>query len=91
MLTKRILISAGELSGDMHAANLVQTLTKAAPHIKFYGMGAQLMQKAGVDLIVDSRSLSIIGGLEIVVKFAKLASAFFTMKRAICQEIYLSL
>lgn len=83
---KKILISAGELSGDMHAANLVQAVIKKAPHLKFYGMGGDLMQKVGVDLIVDARSLSLIGGLEIVTKLAKLVSAFFTMKRAILRS-----
>ncbi|MDR1057381.1 MAG: lipid-A-disaccharide synthase [Coxiellaceae bacterium] len=83
MLTKRVLISAGELSGDMHASNLVQTVTKISPYIRFYGMGSKLMQKAGVDIIVDSSHLSIIGGLEIAVKFIKLASAFLTMRNTI--------
>ena len=35
--TKRILISVGEASGDMHAANLVQAVKKIDPNIQFYG------------------------------------------------------
>jgi len=85
-LTKHILISAGELSGDIHAANLVQEVIKVAPNVKFYGMGGNLMQKAGVNIIVNSNSLSLIGGLAIAVKFIKLASAFLTMRRMVQQD-----
>lgn len=85
-LTKKILISAGELSGDMHAANFVKAVAKTAPHIKFYGMGGDLMQKAGVDLIVNSNDLSVIGGLEIITKFTKIWHAFKAMKHAIYRD-----
>lgn len=85
-LTRNILISAGELSGDMHAANLVQSVKKTAPNIRFYGMGADLMQKAGVDIVVDAKKLSIIGGLEIIIKFAKIWRAFHLMKRALYHD-----
>lgn len=84
---KRILISAGELSGDMHAATLVQAVKKLSPAIEFYGMGANLMQKAGVDIIVNAGTLSIIGGLEIITKFVKIFQAFRIMKQAICRDL----
>ncbi len=85
-LTKNILISAGELSGDMHAANLVAAVTKLAPNIKFFGMGADLMQKAGVDILVNAKELSIIGGLEIITKSVKIWQAFHRMKHAIYHD-----
>jgi lipid-A-disaccharide synthase len=85
-LAKNILISAGELSGDMHAANLVQAVKKIAPNVRFYGMGADLMQKAGVDVIIDTKDLSIIGALEIIIKFVKILRAFCLMKRTIYRD-----
>ncbi len=85
-LTKRILISAGELSGDMHAADLVKSVKKMTPNAKFYGMGGDLMQKAGVELIIDANKLSIIGGLEIITKFAKIWQALRIMKQAILRD-----
>jgi lipid-A-disaccharide synthase len=58
-------------------------MAKITPNIKFYGMGSDLMHKAGVDLIVNSNDLSVIGGLEIITKFAKIWHAFKVMKHAI--------
>lgn len=85
-LTKRILISAGELSGDIHAAELVRAVTEVAPRVRFYGMGANSLQKAGVDLIVNANTLSIIGGLEIITKLVQIWRAFRIMKYAICHD-----
>ncbi|CAL7963983.1 Lipid-A-disaccharide synthase [Gammaproteobacteria bacterium] len=81
--TKHILISVGEASGDMHAANLVQMVKKIAPNTKFYGMGANLMRDAGIDIIVDASELSIVGGLEIILKFSKIRQAFRIMQDAL--------
>ncbi|EKE01647.1 MAG: hypothetical protein ACD_21C00083G0005 [uncultured bacterium] len=86
MQEKNIMISAGEASGDMHAANLVQKVKRIAPNVRFYGMGANLMRNAGVDIIVDANDLSIIGLLEIVTKFAKIHQAFQIMENALRQN-----
>lgn len=80
---KRILISAGEASGDMHAAKLVQTVQQQIPNVKFYGMGASLMQNAGVDIIVNANELSVIGLLEIITKFKAIKQAFNIMEKAL--------
>ena len=81
--TKHILISVGEASGDMHAANLIQEVKKIAPNTQFYGMGANLMHDAGVDIIVDASELSIVGGLEVITKFSKIREAFRIMQDAL--------
>lgn len=85
-INQNILISAGEASGDMHAANLVRAVGKIAPNIKFYGMGSSLMQSAGVKLIVDSGNLSIMGWFEIILKFSKIRKAFSDMQNALYHD-----
>lgn len=80
---KNILISAGEASGDMHAATLIQKLQKQHPNIQFYGMGASLMQNAGARLIVNANELSVIGLLEIITKFKAIKQAFNIMEKAL--------
>lgn len=81
--SKNILISAGEASGDMHAAKLIQTVQKQYPNIQFYGMGASLMQDAGARLIVNANELSVIGLLEIITKFKAIKQAFNIMEKAL--------
>ena len=56
-----VLISAGERSGDIHAANLVGNLKKINPDLDFFGIGGEKMQNAGVELVERMDRLSIIG------------------------------
>ena len=45
-----IMFSAGESSGDQHAANLFLELKKRRSDIKGFGMGGTKMAQAGVDI-----------------------------------------
>ncbi|MFN3530979.1 MAG: lipid-A-disaccharide synthase, partial [Candidatus Brocadia sp.] len=42
----KIFISAGESSGDIHGANLMHSLMKKNPSLKFYGLGKENMKRA---------------------------------------------
>ena len=59
--TNDIMVLAGEPSGDVHAANLVNALSAAMPNLRLSGMGGQLMAEAGVDLLHDIGDISIVG------------------------------
>ena len=43
----RIFISAGEPSGDLHAANLIRSLRRRLPDAEFVGYGGAKMAGAG--------------------------------------------
>ena len=59
METKKIFISAGETSGDMHGSNLMLEIHKKNPSIKFYGLGRNKMSEAGLQCIRDMSSQSV--------------------------------
>jgi lipid-A-disaccharide synthase len=59
----QILISAGELSGDLHAARLATAL-QARTGAQFFGMGGPRMREAGVDIVVDCREVAVVGLIE---------------------------
>jgi lipid-A-disaccharide synthase len=61
-----ILLSAGDLSGERHAAALVARLRERMPQARFVGMGGAAMAAAGVELAVDQRELAVGGLLEVV-------------------------
>jgi lipid-A-disaccharide synthase len=63
----RIMIVAGEASGDLHAAKLVRALREAVGEreTEFFGSAGPLMREAGVEPVVVSDELSIVGLLEI--------------------------
>lgn len=62
---KRVMIIAGEASGDLHAAKLVSATNTINPDITFYGIGGPSMRSAGVDVLVDSAELAVVGIIEI--------------------------
>ena len=61
-----ILISAGEASGDLYAAHLVEALSERRADLTFFGCAGPRMQAAGVDPVVDSSSLAVAGIVEVV-------------------------
>ncbi len=57
----RILILAGEASGDMHGAGLARSLAQQCPGIELEGLGGAKMEAAGVRLLSGIERLDIIG------------------------------
>lgn len=62
----RILIIAGEASGDRHAADLVRALKHRHPGLQFVGIGGDQMKRAGVELRFHISQLAFLGFSEIV-------------------------
>src|SRR6056297_3538222 len=62
---KRIMIIAGETSGDNHGARLVAEMAAQDPNLSFCGVGGSQMAAAGVEIIVDSGRLSVVGITEV--------------------------
>ena len=62
----KVMFSAGEASGDMHAAAVAAKLKDISPNIEMLGMGGAGMARAGVDIIYDIKDLGIIGVVEVV-------------------------
>lgn len=65
----RILISAGEASGEFYGAELMKSLRRqVAPGtaIDFFGVGGEQMCNAGCDLLVDAREIAEVGIVEVI-------------------------
>ena len=78
------MIVAGEASGDAHAAALVHALRGAAPEmtLDIFGATGPLMRAAGVESIVRSDDLAILGLLEIARALPKFWRAYKLLKQA---------
>lgn len=61
---KKIMLSAGEVSGDVHGSYLVKELKKLAPDAYFFGMGSEKLKAAGVDIKFDITKRGTIGLIE---------------------------
>ncbi|MDQ5847134.1 MAG: lipid-A-disaccharide synthase [Acidobacteriota bacterium] len=80
----RIMIVAGEPSGDAHAAALVHALRRVRPDVDFelFGSTGPLLRAAGVDSIIDSDDLAILGLLEVGRALPKFLRALKQLKQA---------
>jgi lipid-A-disaccharide synthase len=78
----KILIVAGEPSGDEHAAKLVRALREAAPEIEFefFGATGSHLRETGVETVVASDNFSIVGLPEIARALPMFWRAFRTLK-----------
>jgi len=76
MSSVRILISAGEASGEMYGAQLIQALCRRDPSLEFFGVGGQRMREAGCDTIVDSSDIAVVGITEILGHLPKIYGLF---------------
>lgn len=85
-MNKRIMISAGEASGDMHAANVVKALRRHEPQLEFYGMGGAQMQDAGVELLVDCSDIAVMGIVEVLLKYRSIMAALKILKTSLAEN-----
>ncbi|MFZ0321730.1 MAG: lipid-A-disaccharide synthase [Candidatus Sulfotelmatobacter sp.] len=72
----RILISAGEASGEMYGAQLIGTLRRRDPPLEFFGVGGERMRDAGCDTVVDAKDLSVVGITEILSHLPKILGLY---------------
>ena len=79
-MPKRIVIIAGEESGDHHAANIVTTLLSENPTLQISGIGGRHMQNAGVELISDLARFGVTGFSEVLRHAFVIKKAFTAIK-----------
>ena len=72
----RILISAGEASGEMYGAQLIEALRRKDPTLELFGVGGERMRAAGCETVVDAADLSVVGITEIVSHLPKIYGLF---------------
>lgn len=63
---RRILVLAGEASGDHHAARVVAVLRRMAPDLEFVGLGGPDLQAEGVELLAGLDQLAVMGFAEVI-------------------------
>jgi len=82
----RILVSAGEASGDLYASRVVELLRARNPEAQFFGCAGPRMQAAGVRAVVDSRSLAVVGIVEVIGHIPRIWGEFRKLVRAAALE-----
>lgn len=79
----RILIVAGESSGDLHAAGVVAELRRRAPELTIEGIGGDRMRQAGVRLHAHAGDLAVVGLVEVAARLPAIWRAYRSMIRCL--------
>lgn len=74
----KVFISAGEASGDMHAAALTRAILQQDPSAQVFGMGGEALAAAGGEVVFNYKEYSVMGFVEVVKALPKL----FGLKKA---------
>jgi len=85
-LGRKLLISAGESSGDLYAAELVAALRCRLPDLEFFGCTGPRMREAGVRTVVDAASLAVVGLAEVVHHLPRIYGEFRKLVHAARDE-----
>ncbi len=82
-----LFISAGEASGEHYGALLIEKLKKHLAAIgqtgSFFGMGGERMVSAGLDRVVRSEDMAVMGITEVVRHLPRIYAEFRRLKQAI--------
>lgn len=81
MSEPRILIAAGEASGDLHGAAVARALRRRYPGAELTGLAGPKMVEAGVQPIADFERLVVMGFVEILSRLPFFLSLRHTIRR----------
>ncbi|MEN7974012.1 MAG: lipid-A-disaccharide synthase, partial [Verrucomicrobiota bacterium] len=65
-MKKSILVVAGEVSGDLHAAKVVKAVKARSPETAFWGIGGDGLRSEGVELLQHTDKMSVMGIVEVL-------------------------
>lgn len=82
----RILVSAGEASGDLYTAHLVERLRARLPQADFFGCAGPRMRQAGVRAVVPAESLAVVGLAEVLRHIPRIYREYRRLLRAAAQQ-----
>ena len=77
---KKIVIVAGEESGDLHAASFVRELKIKHPQVELSGIGGRHMERAGVKLVGDLARFGVTGITEVIRNIRVLRKVYIDIK-----------
>ncbi|MBW1771369.1 MAG: lipid-A-disaccharide synthase [Deltaproteobacteria bacterium] len=78
--SKLVLIVAGEASADHHGANLVAAIKRKDPGLSFAGIGGAKMESLGVQTLVSSSEMAVVGFTEVFSRFRTIIRAYLKLK-----------
>lgn len=66
LMSRKLFVLAGEVSGDMHAAGVVAELLRSMPDVEVFGIGGERLRELGATLAYDTGQMSIMGFADVL-------------------------
>lgn len=79
----RVLMVAGEASGDLHGSSVVRALKLLSPSVEVAGVGGEKMRREGMELVHDNADLAFMGFVEVLRNLATIRG----LKRTLIGEL----
>ena len=83
---KKVMIIAGEASGDLHGARLVAAMQAKDPDLSFCGMGGKELAAAGVELLFDAKRIAVVGIAEVLSHLPDIFRAQKTLRKRMKED-----
>ncbi len=81
--SESIFIFAGEASGDLYGARLIEQLKKIYPQASFFGVGGNKLQNAGLEIIYPLERFSVMGFSDVLKALPRLIKSLFYLRKLI--------
>ena len=85
-MAKKVMVVAGEVSGDQHAARLVRDLRAVRGDVEFFGIKGDAMRREGVRTVVDAREMAVVGFFEVLMRYFFFRRVFNQMVALLAAE-----
>jgi lipid-A-disaccharide synthase len=82
----KIMLSAGEASGDRLGAGLARALRRRHPDVELIGMGGDEMAEAGVRLVQHASEVAVVGLLEVLSHLPQIRGAMRRLETCLAEE-----
>ncbi len=84
--SRKVMIVAGEASGDLHGSHLIKAASEHYPHLHFFGVGGEKMASAGCRIIFSANELSVMGVTEVLGRLPVIYKRFRELKQLLHSE-----
>ena len=86
MMPSSLFLFAGEASGDLHGAALIQKMRYLAPTLHIFGVGGPLMRKAGLSTLMPMESFQVMGFIDVFCALPRLICHFYRLRKEILSQ-----
>lgn len=80
-MSRSLLVVAGEVSGDMHAAAVVRAIRAREPAIAVFGIGGDELRDAGAEILFHIRDMAVFGPIAVLRRYGHFRRVFREMVR----------